>query len=108
VKIVPSPTIQRVAGAPYAWATLNPTTSAAYVTTAGIRQENISPTTNILRVPFYLPADFGKRFEVDFVVYNNQEVYVFWVLLFGCHGTQQCNTPDAVQSGNGRHKPENL
>ncbi|MGI9066495.1 MAG: hypothetical protein ACR2HX_08830 [Pyrinomonadaceae bacterium] len=42
VKIEPSPTMQRVAGAADSWATSYPTTGSAKIATASIRQENIS------------------------------------------------------------------
>ena len=100
--------MQRVAGAADAWATLYPMTSSTNVATAGIRQENIGASTDILGMSFYLPTNLGQRLKADLVIYDYQEVDVFWVLLFGCHGTQQRNSSDSAESGYSRHEPEDL
>lgn len=83
-------------------------TGSTAILTASIRQENVSATIKLLRMPFYLATNLGQRLKADVVIYDYQEVDVFWILLFGGQGTQQRNSLDPWESGNSRHKPENL
>ena len=59
--------MHRVAGAANAWTTSYPMTGSTYVATTGVREENISATTNVLGMPFHLPTNLRQWIKTNVI-----------------------------------------